>query len=49
MQCGLLTIDFRGKIGLGQMHQVAYVNGATNVLAPSFVRVRTALADLPRG
>ncbi len=32
---GLLTIDFRGKIGLGQLHQVAHVNGATNVLAPN--------------
>jgi hypothetical protein len=31
---GRLTIDFRGKIGLGQMQQVAHVNGATNVLAP---------------
>ena len=26
---GLLTIDFRGKFGLGQMQQVADVNGAT--------------------
>jgi hypothetical protein len=28
-----LTIDFRGTIGVGQMRQVAYVDGATNVLA----------------
>jgi hypothetical protein len=34
VQHGLLTIDFRGKVGLGQMQQVAFVNGATNVLAP---------------
>lgn len=31
---GMLTIDFRGKIALGQMQQVANVNGLTNVLAP---------------
>jgi hypothetical protein len=34
VQLGLLTIDFRGKIGLGQMHQVAFVNGVTDVLRP---------------
>jgi hypothetical protein len=34
VRLGLLTIDFRGKIALGQMHQVAYVNGATGVLRP---------------
>src|SRR5262249_58253536 len=34
VRLGLLTIDFRGKLGLGQMHQVADVNGATNVLGP---------------
>jgi hypothetical protein len=32
---GRLTLDFCGKIALGQMHQVADVNGATNVLSPS--------------
>src|SRR5262249_5697024 len=32
---GRLTIDCRGKLGLGQMHQVAQLNGATNNLAPS--------------
>jgi hypothetical protein len=31
---GLLTIDFRGKIALGQMYQGADVNGATDVLGP---------------
>jgi hypothetical protein len=35
VQRGLLTIDFRGKIGLGQMQEVASVNGATNVLGPT--------------
>ena len=32
MQFGPLTIDLRGKIALGQMQQVADVNGATDVL-----------------
>lgn len=31
---GLFTIDLRGKLGLGQMQQVAVVNGATDVLGP---------------
>ena len=31
----MLTIDFRGKIGLGQMQQAVSVNGATNVLMPN--------------
>jgi hypothetical protein len=31
---GRLTIDFRGKIALGQMQQVAHVNGVLNKLAP---------------
>lgn len=30
----MLTIDFRGKIGLGQMRQKVNINGATNVLMP---------------
>lgn len=30
----MLTIDFRGKIGLGQMRQEININGATNVLMP---------------
>jgi hypothetical protein len=34
VQFGGLTIDFRGTIGLGDMHQVADVNGATHVLRP---------------
>jgi hypothetical protein len=34
VRLGRLTIDFRGKLGLGQMHQAADVNGATNVLGP---------------
>jgi hypothetical protein len=33
-QVGLLTIDFRGKLGLGQMRQVGHVNGALNALRP---------------
>jgi hypothetical protein len=33
-QLGLLAIDFRGKVALGQMQQAAEVNGATNVLHP---------------
>ncbi|MFO0842708.1 MAG: BBP7 family outer membrane beta-barrel protein [Gemmataceae bacterium] len=33
-QLGLLTIDFRGKLGLGQMQQVGHVNGTTTKLAP---------------
>jgi hypothetical protein len=32
---GRLTIDFRGKLALGQMQQVAHVNGATDVLTPN--------------
>lgn len=35
MHFGRLTIDFRGKLALGLMHQVADVNGATNVLTPT--------------
>jgi hypothetical protein len=35
---GLLTIDSRGKLGLGQMHQVASVNGATESLSRTGVR-----------
>lgn len=31
---GMLTIDLRGKIALGQMRQTADVNGVTNVLNP---------------
>jgi hypothetical protein len=34
MQLGLLTIDFCGKLALGQMQQVAHVNGTTDVLRP---------------
>jgi hypothetical protein len=34
VRLGLLTIDIRGKIALGQMQQVAHVNGATDVLKP---------------
>jgi hypothetical protein len=34
-QLGLLTVDIRGKIGLGEMQQLAFVNGATNALAPN--------------
>jgi len=33
-QFGRLTIDVRGKVALGQMHQAANINGATGVLAP---------------
>jgi putative beta barrel porin BBP7 len=32
VQLGLLTINFRGTIGLGDMHKVANVNGVTDVL-----------------
>lgn len=39
VQFGLLTLDFRGKIGLGQMHQVADVNGVTDVLHPDGSRI----------
>jgi hypothetical protein len=31
---GLLAIDFRGKVGLGSIHQAADVNGVTRVLRP---------------
>ncbi len=31
---GMLTIEARGKIALGQMQQIASVNGVTNVLNP---------------
>jgi hypothetical protein len=31
---GLLTIDLRGKLGLGSVHQAADVNGVTSVLRP---------------
>jgi len=31
---GMLTIDVRGKIALGQMQQIADINGVTNVLKP---------------
>jgi hypothetical protein len=34
VQLGRFTIDFRGKLGLGQVQQIADVNGSTNVLAP---------------
>ena len=34
VRSGLMTVDLRGKLGLGQMQQVADVNGATNVLSP---------------
>jgi hypothetical protein len=34
VQLGSLSIDFRGKVGLGQMQQSATVDGATNVLRP---------------
>jgi hypothetical protein len=34
VQFARLTIDFRGKLALGQMHQVADVSGATDVLRP---------------
>jgi hypothetical protein len=34
VRLGQLAIDCRGKIALGQMQQVAYVNGALNKLAP---------------
>jgi hypothetical protein len=34
VRLGLVTIDFRGKVGLGQMQQVAHVNGATDRLSP---------------
>src|SRR5262249_56577755 len=34
VQLALLTIDLRGKVSLGQMHQVASVNGATTALRP---------------
>src|SRR5207249_10401105 len=30
----MVTIDFRGKIGLGQMQQEVDINGATHVLRP---------------
>ncbi len=32
---GALTIDFRGKLGVGQMRQAADIDGATSVLAPT--------------
>lgn len=34
LRLGLLTLDFRGKLGLGQMQQVVHVNGVTNKVAP---------------
>lgn len=34
VRLGLVTIDFRVKLGLGQMQQVAHVNGVTNSLGP---------------
>jgi hypothetical protein len=34
VQFARLTIDFRGKIALGQMHQVTDVSGTTNALRP---------------
>jgi hypothetical protein len=35
VQFGMLAIDFRGKLALGQMQQVADVNGTTNALSPN--------------
>ena len=35
LQRSIVTIDFLGKIALGEMHQVVNINGATNVLRPN--------------